>query len=161
MRAAAAALAACLLAAGCGDSEERASQTPTPTQTPAATPKVSPTAFAPSAPEPPDNGPEADPGGAGDEEAISQRVRLTVSRDRAISPRRVKVSAFLAVDAAFRNRTSREQVISLIAAGAKRAVQAPPGRTVTMHVEGLRPGVYRIAVKGGGRETLVAAADKP
>jgi hypothetical protein len=47
------------------------------------------------------------------------------------------------------------------AAGAKRAVQAPPRRTVTMHLEGMRPGAYRIAVQGGGRATLLAAADTP
>jgi hypothetical protein len=157
MRAAAAALAACLLAAGCGGSDERASSTPTPT----ATPKASPTAFAPSAPEPPEDAPEAQPGGAGDEEAISQRVRLTVNRDRTLRPRRVEVSAFLAVDLAFRNRASREQLISVTAAGAKRGVQVGPGLTVTMHLEGLRPGAYRIEVDGGGRATLVAAADEP
>ena len=155
MRAAVAALAACLLLAGCGDSDERASSTPT------ATPKASPTAFAPSAPEPPEDAPEAQPGGAGDEEAISQRVRLTVNRDRTLRPRRVEVSAFLAADLVFRNRTSREQLISVTAAGAKRAVQIGPGLTVTMHLEGLRPGSYRIEVEGGGRATLVAAPDTP
>ena len=157
MRARAAALAACLLAAGCGGSEESASQSPTPT----ATPKASPTAFAPSAPEPPEDAPEAQPGGAGDEEAISQRVRLTVNRDRTLRPRRVEVSAFLAADLVFRNRSSREQLISVTAAGTKRAVQIGPGLTVTMHVEGLRPGAYRIEVDGGGRATLVAAPDTP
>ena len=155
MRAAAAALATCLLVAGCGESDERASSTPT------ATPKASPTAFAPSAPEPPEDAPEAQPGGAGDEEAISQRVRLTVNRDGTLRPRRVEVSAFLAADLVFRNRSSREQLISVTAAGAKRAVQIGPGLTVTMHVEGLRPGAYRIEVDGGGRATLVAAPDTP
>ena len=61
----------------------------------------------------------------------------------------------------FRNRTSREQLISVTAAGAKRAVQIGPGLTVTMHLEGLRPGSYRIEVEGGGRATLVAAPDTP
>ena len=159
----AAALAACLLAAGCGDSEERASKTPTPTQTPtpAATPKASPTAFAPSAPEPPDNGPEAEPGGAGDEEAISQLVRLTVSRDRAIRPRRVKVSGFLAVDLSIRNRSGGGRVISITGPGLERGVEIGPGLTVTTHLEGLRPGAYRIAVDDGGRAILIASIDEP
>jgi hypothetical protein len=143
MRACAVLLVACGLAAGCGGGDKTAS-TPTPKPTASAASK-----------------PEAEPGGAGDEEAISQRVRLTVGGDRAINPRRVKVSAFLAADVVFRNRSSREQVISVTAAGTKRAVQAPPGRTVTMHLEGLRPGAYRIAVAGGGRATLVAAAEEP
>ena len=159
MRAAAAALAACLLTAGCGGSEERASQTPAPT--PTATPKASPTAFAPSAPEPPDNGPEAQPGGAGDEEAISQRVRLTVGRDRALSPRRVKVSGFLAVDLAIRNRSDGGRLISIAGPGLKRGVEIGPGLTVTTHLEGLRPGAYRIQVEGGGRATLIASIDEP
>jgi hypothetical protein len=135
-------LAACGLLAGCGDADKRGSSTPAP---PAHVAK----------------NPEAEPGGAGDEAGNVQRVRLTVRRDRTILPRRVKVSAFLAADVAFRNRSSRSQVISVTAAGAKRAVQAPPRRTVTMHLEGLRPGAYRIAVQGGGRATLVAAADTP
>jgi hypothetical protein len=153
MRAPAAALAACLLAAGCGgSSEERADSTATPS----ATPRASPTAFAPSAPEPPENGPEAQPGGAGDEEPILQRVRLTVGDDRGLTPREVRVDAFLAVDLAFRNRSSRTQLISVTAAGARRGVQAGPGRTVTMHLEGLRPGRYRVEVARGGRATLIA-----
>jgi len=159
MRAAAVALAACLLAAGCGGSDETGSTTSTPT--PTATPKASPTAFAPSAPEPPENGPEAQPGGAGDEEAISQRVRLTVDRSRALRPRRVTVSGFLAVDLVIRNRSGGERLISVIGAGATRSVQAAPGLTVTMHLEGLRPGAYQIAVEGGGRATLIVSIDEP
>ena len=157
MRAAAAALAACLLAAGCGDSEERASPTPTPT----ATPKASPTAFAPSAPEPPDNGPEAEPGGAGDEEAISQRVRLTIGGDRAIRPRRIKVSGFLALDLSIRNRSGGGRMISIAGPGLERGVEIGPGLTVTTHLEGLRPGAYRIAVDEGGRAMLIVSIDEP
>ena len=157
MRALAAALAACLLAAGCGDSGESASKTPTPT----ATPEASPTAFAPSAPEPPEDAPEAQPGGGGDEAGNAQRVRLTVDDERRISPRRVEVSAFLAIDLAIRNRSSREQLVSVTAAGTKRGVQAGAGLTVTMQLEGLRPGRYRVEVEEGGRATLIAAADTP
>ena len=159
MRAAAAALAACLLAAGCGSSEERASQTPAPT--PTATPKASPTAFAPSAPEPPEDAPEAQPGGAGDEEAISQRVVLTVDRSRALRPRRVKVSGFLAVDLAIRNRSGGDRLISITGPGLQRGVEIGPGLTVTTHLEGLRPGAYRIEVEEGGRATLIVSIDEP
>jgi hypothetical protein len=144
MRAAGVLLVACGLLAGCGGSDkDDADRTPAPKPADVA------------------KNPEAEPGGAGDEAGHVQRVRLTVRRDRALIPRRVKVSAFLATDVAFRNRSARAQVISVTAAGAKRAVQAPPRRTVTMHVEGLRPGAYRIAVAGGGRASLVAAADTP
>ena len=155
MRAAAVALAACLLAAGCGGSDEPASSTPT------ATPKASPTAFAPSAPEPPEDAPEAQPGGAGDEEAISQRVGMTVGRDRALSPRRVKVSGFLAVDLAIRNRSGGDRLISITGPGLQRGVEIGPGLTVTTHLEGLRPGAYRIEVEEGGRATLIVSIDEP
>ena len=159
MRAAAAALAASLLAAGCG---ERASQSPpTRTPTPTATPKASPTAFAPSAPEAPDNGPEAQPGGAGDEEAIRQRVRLTVGRDRAIRPRRISLSGFLAVDLSIRNRSGGGRLLSITGPGLERGVEIGPGLTVTTHLEGLRPGAYRIAVEEGGRATLVVSIQEP
>ena len=147
MRAPAAVLVACLLAAGCGDEEDRASSTPTP----------SPTAFAPSAPEPPEDAPEAQPGGAGDEEPIVQRVRMTVGDGRTITPRRARVTALLGVDLAIRNRSSREQLISVAGAGLKRGVQIGPGLTVTTHFDGLRPGRYRVQVEDGSRATLVAA----
>jgi hypothetical protein len=154
MRAPAATLVACALAAGCGGSpEERADATATPTRTP----KASPTAFAPSAPEPPEIGPEAQPGGAGDEEPILQRARLTVGDDGGIAPRQVEVKAFLAVDLVVRNHSPRRQLISVTAAGAKRGVEVGPRLTVTMHLEGLRPGRYRVEVAKGGRATLVAA----
>jgi hypothetical protein len=159
MRAVAAALAACLLAAGCGDSDESASNTPTATAT--ATAKASPTAFAPSAPEPPENGPEAEPGGAGDEEPISQQVRMTVDRARAIRPRRVKVSGFLAVNLAIRNRSGGERLISIAGPGLKRGLQIGAGLTVATPLEGLRPGAYRIEVEDGGRATLIASIDEP
>ena len=159
MRAVAVALAvaACLPAVGCGDSDEGASSTPTPT----ATPKASPTAFAPSAPEPPEDAPEAQPGGAGDEEAISQRVRLTVGRDLTLRPRRVEVSAFLAVELVIRNRSGGERLITIAGPGLDRGTGIGAGLTVTTQLDGLRPGSYRIGVEEGGRATLVAATDKP
>ena len=161
MRAAAGALAACLLGAGCGESDERASPTPTQTPAPTATRTAAPTAFAPSAPEPPENGPEAEPGGAGDEEAISQRVRLTVGRDRAIRPRRIKVSGFLAIDLSIRNRSGGGRRLSIAGPELKRRVEVGPGLTVTTHLEGLHPGAYPIAVEDGGRATLIVSIDEP
>jgi hypothetical protein len=159
MRAAAAALAACLLAAGCG---ERASQSPpTRTPTPTATPKASPTAFAPSAPEPPDNGPEAEPGGAGDEAGNVQRVRMTVSRNRSIRPRRVEVTGFLAIDLTIRNRSGGGRLISITGTGIKRGVEIGRGLTVTSHLDGLRPGTYRVQVEAGGRAKLVSVRSEP
>jgi hypothetical protein len=164
MRAAAAMLVAGLLAGGCGGSEERAASTatptPTPTPTPTVTPTASPTAFAPSAPAPPENGPEAQPGGAGDEEPIRQRVRLTID-DGGVTPRVVKVSAFLPVELVLRNATSGEQIVFVRAAKPSRAVSLATGETGRLRVDGLRRGRYVIDAGQAGRATLVSSLDEP
>jgi hypothetical protein len=137
VRAAAAALAACLLAAGCGDSDSEQRASPTPKRSLA--------------------GPEDEPGGAGDEQPIVQRVRLTVGKGRTIRPRRVEVTALLTVGLAIRNRSGRGQLVSVTGHGLKRGLEVGPGLTVTMRLEGLRPGRYRVQVEKGSRATLVAA----
>ena len=142
MRAPAAALAACLLAAGCGGSEERAS-TPTPTPSPATLTQ-----------------PEAEPGGAGDEQPIRQPVRLTVSDD-GITPKLFKVSAFLGVELIVRNTTSRTQVVTVLRARPRRALTVKAGKTGRLRFAGLRRGRYRIQGSSGARATLVSSLDEP
>ena len=165
MRAAAAALAAGLLAAGCGGSDERAG-TPTPTASPTRTPSptsaagAAPTAFAPSAPEPPLDAPEAQPGGAGDEQPIRQQVRLTIGAG-GVTPRLVKVSAFLSVELVVRNATAAEQIVSVRGAKPRRAVSVGRGETRRLPVMGLRRGRYRIDAGQAGRATLVVSLDEP
>ena len=141
MRARAAVLAACLLAAGCGGSKDRAAATKTPT--------------------PPPNGPEAQPGGAGDEEPIAQKVRFTGGDDRSIAPRQVKVHALLGIDLTLRNHSSRRQLISLVGPGLKRGMQLGPGLTVTTHLDGLHRGRFAVAVEDGDRATLISSLDEP
>jgi hypothetical protein len=143
MRARAAMLATCLLAAGCGGSDDRASATRTPTPTP------------------PANGPEAQPGGAGDEEPIAQKVRFTVQDDRSIAPRQVKVHALLGIDLTLRNRSSREHLISLVGPGLKRGMQLGPRLTVTTHLDGLHRGRFAVEVEDGDRATLISSLDEP
>jgi len=141
----AAALAACLLAAGCGGgSEERAS---TPTPTPRATAKAA-------------TQPEAEPGGAGDEQPIRQPVRLTV-RDDGITPQLVKVSAFLGVELIVRNATSRTQVVTVLRARPRRTLSVGAGKTGRLRFAGLRRGRYRIQGSSGARATLVSSLDEP
>jgi hypothetical protein len=139
MRAPAAALAACLLAAGCGGSEERAS---TPTPTPPVTAAIVE--------------PEAEPGGAGDEQPIRQPVRLTIGDD-GIKPSLREVSAFLGVEIVVRNTTSREQVVTVLRARPRRAVTIAPGKTGRLRLAGLRRGRYRIQAATGARATLVSS----
>jgi hypothetical protein len=142
MRAPAAALAACLLAAGCGGAEERAS-TPTPPPTAAIATQ-----------------PEAEPGGAGDEQPIRQPVRLSVGDD-GIRPKLVKVSAFLGVDLIVRNATSRTQVVTVLRARPRHALSVRAGRTGRLRLAGLRRGRYTIQGSSGARATLVSSLDEP
>jgi hypothetical protein len=136
MRAAAAALTACLLAAGCGGPDERAS-TPTPT--------------------PPVTAAMAEPG---DEQPIRQPVRLTLG-DHAITPKLTKVSAFLGVELIARNTTSRTQVVTVLRARPRRDLTVRAGRTGRLRLVGLRPGRYTIQGSTGARATLTAAGDTP
>jgi len=140
-----AALAACLLA-GCGKADDRAEPTPTPTP--------------PATPTPPPNGPEAQPGGAGDELPARQQVPLTVGDD-GITPKLVKVSAFLGVELVVRNATDREQVVTLLDARPARAVSVGAGQTARLRYEGLKRGRYTIEGYAAGRATLVSSLDEP
>jgi hypothetical protein len=140
MRAPAAALVACLLAAGCGGSDERA---PAPTPSPADLAR-----------------PEAEPGGAGDELPIRQPVRLTLG-DHAIAPKLTKVSAFLGLELIVRNASSRTQVVTVLRARPHRSVTVRAGRTGRLRLAGLRRGRYRIQASTGARSTLVSSLDEP
>ncbi len=146
MRAPAAALAACLLVAGCGGGSEERASTPTPTPTPPAAKAATQ--------------PEAEPGGAGDEQPIRQPVRLTV-RDDTITPELTKVSAFLGVELIVRNATSRTQVVTVLRAKPRRALTVRAGKTGRLRLAGLRRGRYRIQGSSGARATLVSSLDEP
>jgi len=104
--------------------------------------------------------PEAEPGGAGDEQPIRQPVRLTV-RDDGITPQLVKVSAFLGVELIVRNATSRTQVVTLLRARPRRTLSVGAGKTGRLRFAGLRRGRYRIQGSSGARATLVSSLDEP
>jgi hypothetical protein len=142
-----------MVLAGCGG-DERVASTPTPTPTPTATP----TAFAPSAPEPPTDAPEEQEGGAGDEEPIVQRVRLTLG-EAGIRPQRSTVTAFLAIRLVVRNATDRERLVRVL--GTTKALSLGPGVQATLDVGGLRPGTHMIQSEPGGRATLVVRTHEP
>ena len=139
------------MVAGCGGDSEDEARAPTPT--PTATATATPTAFAPSAPEPPEDA----PGGAGDEEPAVTRLSLAVGR-AGITPAQVEAPAFLAIDIAVRNDTPDEQVV--VVEGAERAVSLGEGQTGHVRLTGLRPGRYRITAREL-RATLVVKRSTP
>ena len=136
--------------AGCGGDGDDEARSPTPTPTPTATP----TAFAPSAPEPPEDA----PGGAGDEEPAVTRLSLAIGRD-GVTPAEVEAPGFLAIDVAVRNDTSDEQVV--VVEGAERAVTSAAGQVGHLRIAGLRPGRYRIDARDTGGATLVVKRSTP
>ena len=134
--------------AGCGGDGDDEARSPTPTAT------ATPTAFAPSAPEPPEDA----PGGAGDEEPAVTRLSLAIGRD-GVTPAEVEAPAFLAIDVAVRNDTPDEQVVTV--EGGERAVTIAAGRIGHVRTAGLRPGRYRIDARDTGAATLVVKRSTP
>ena len=157
MRAAAAALAAVIMVAGCGGSEESADPPASPTPTPTPTPSAEPTAFAPSAPAPPEDAPEAQPGGAGDEEPIRYRTRLRVGPD-GIRPARVAVRGFFALEFVIRNDTPRPVRVEFEG----EAVSVPARATGRLLSGGVPPGRHSLSAGPAGRvEVLAAPPNEP
>ena len=153
------ALAACGDEEGGGAPAER-SESPSlaPTAEPTSTSTAEgdpPTATVPRAPTPPPDatGPEEEPGGAGDEEAVRTRVRVVVDGE-GITPPRVEIPAFLALRITVRNDLPRRVRVAL--RGAHRAVRIPARSTRSFDVDGLQRGEYAIDAGGAGRGTLVA-----
>ncbi len=156
----AAGLAACGGTDDSGGPKERTespSLAPTaePTSMPTPTAEGPPTASAPSAPTPPPDatGPEAEPGGAGDEEAARSRLRVVVDGE-GITPPRVKVPAFLAVRITVRNDLPRRVTVAV--RGVHPPVRVRARSTRSFNADGLQRGEYQIDAGAAGRGMLVA-----
>jgi len=127
----AAGLAAGLLAAGCGGSEERPAATPSPIVAPPA---------------------EQENGGPGDERAARYRTRLTIGRG-GIRPAQVAVRGFFALEFVIRNDTGRRHRVRF----AGRTASVPAHRTRSLRTGGVRPGRHVLRAGSAGRVEVLAA----
>lgn len=128
---------------------------------PAAT-ATTPVATAPAATTPPDDAggasvppePEAQEGGAGDEEGIRVPVDLAVSAD-GVEPPTVSVPAFLAIEISARSADGRAHTVRV--AGV--SLEVPATGTATAQADGLRSSSYPITVDGTRRGELIAGQE--
>lgn len=133
----------------------------TPATAPATT-ATAPVATAPAATTPPDDAggasappePEAQEGGAGDEEGIRVPVDLVVSAD-GVDPPTVSVPAFLAVEISARSGDGRPHTVEV--AGV--TLEVPATGTATAQADGLRSSSYPITVDGTRRGELIAGQE--
>jgi hypothetical protein len=163
-------LVVAMVVAGCGGGGEVASSgtpepaatsTPTATATATATvtPPPTPTATATAtATATPTAGGESDQGGGGDEAGAHIPVSVTVGSDGTVSPSRVSVPAFFALDLQVRNRTGGSISVSWSGSEPSGTFEVASGQTGTRRVAGVKKGEYPLAVTGAGTATIVAGA---
>ena len=164
-----------LAVAGCGDDEGRVSQetvgtetSPSTDTTPTAPTETEPDQTAPETESSPDAGaglpdghdagrrhPEDRPGGAGDEIPARSQALFTGQAGR-ISPRTVRVPAYIAVRVELRSGDGARYVLR----GGGKTLRASrrPARPVTF--DGLRPG-RRLVLRGTGGRVVIEASAEP
>jgi hypothetical protein len=145
---------------GCGGDEATTSApapTPSPsaapTEAPTATPTATPSPTATDAPTP--ESPEDQPGGAGDEQEARVPIELTVASG-GITPPRVSVPGFLALELIVHNKLPVEVVVRLEGAN---PMTVGPGETGRARLEGRRPGRYTIDAGAAGKAVLITGVE--
>jgi hypothetical protein len=147
--------------AGCGGEEVDTSAAPsTPAPAPSAA-TAAPTETATATPSPtateqplPSVGPEEQPGGAGDEEAIRVPAEFTLA-DGAITPPQIAVPAFLSIELIVHNKTSEQVVVRLEGAEPMTVAAGGTGRA---RLEGRKKGSYVVDAGPAGQAVLVTGA---
>jgi hypothetical protein len=175
VRAALAILAAALLLAGCGGSDEEppgdAATTPgadTATATAPAAPAeevgpvetVTETIPAPppvTSPAPTPTQPEDAPGGAGDEGGIAVQTRFVLGADGSVSPQSAEVPAFLGTAVIVENADDRAHRLEV----GDRGASLPAGRTTSLSLPGRAPTELPVLIDGNQAATLRVVAERP
>ncbi len=161
-----------LVLAGCGDDdEEGGSATATQTQTEKSPPPPTVTETQPQQEEtepeleptetvepPPETSPEDAPGGAGDEEP-ARSLALFTGRGGKITPRVVRVPAFISIRVELRSADGREYALRF--KGETVRVSSALG-SVSTTFDGLRPGASMVGTPaGGGAKVRIEATAEP
>jgi hypothetical protein len=160
-----------LMAAGCGDDDEEGSSAATQTQTEKSPPPPTVTETQPQPEEtepeleptetvepPPETSPEDAPGGAGDEEPARSLALLT-GRGGKITPRVVRVPAFISIRVELRSADGREYALRF--KGETIRVSSALG-SVSTTFDGLRPGASMVGTPaGGGAKVRIEATAEP
>jgi hypothetical protein len=167
-------LALLLALAGCGgDDDEPAATTeaaPPPTAEPAPAeteteaeteaeePDAEPDPAAPTEPAEPPESPEDQPGGAGDEEPARALALLTGENGR-ITPRRVRVPAYISIRVELRSQDGQEYGLRF--KGANLSVSGGLS-SVSTTIDGLRPGEAVVGTPTGpGNRVRIEATAEP
>jgi hypothetical protein len=161
----AAVLALVLALAGCGgDDDEQAGTTTAPAEAPAPTATVTAPETAPAPTEtaepepPPPTSPEDQPGGAGDEQG-AYSLALFTGEDGRITPRVVRVPAYISIRVELRSGDGREYGLTFEGEGI--TVGGGLG-SVSTTIDGLRPGEAVVGVpKGAANRVRIEATAEP
>jgi hypothetical protein len=157
-------LAVLLALAGCGGDDEQASTAPaatTPTETANTEPDVTETEEEPEPAETetqPAESPEEEPGGAGDEEP-ARTLALFTARGGRITPRVVRVPAFIQVQVELRSADGATYVLSF---GDTTLTAGGQLNSVSTAIDGLRPGEAIVGrPRGAGNRVRIEATAEP
>jgi hypothetical protein len=105
----------------------------------------------------PEDSPEKEEGGAGDEEPARSEARFTARRGR-VTPTKVRVAPFIAVQVTV---VSYERSLYKVRVGGK-SVNVPPGGRGLINLDGLRPGKrYLGKVEPSGQTIRIEASAEP
>jgi hypothetical protein len=135
------ALALVLGLAGCGGDDEDEPSQSTVATAPTETAPTAPTTTEEDEPEPktettPAESPEEEPGGAGDEEPARTLALFTAENGR-ITPRVVRVPAFISIQVELRSKDGREYGLRFGDVGIRAGAEL---NSVSTTIDGLRPG---------------------